>query len=87
MAFCRHGHGAVGNGVGKLCQGVPGAWGDYQQVEQLLGADGLYFFQGCQRFSAADAFCPGQEILRLPKSAVGFCRCRGKNRNDTVAGR
>ena len=70
MALRRHSHGGVGDAVGQLCQGISGAWGDHQRIQQLLGANWFHFRDGQQGISAADIRRGFQMLSRRSEASV-----------------
>ena len=41
VAFCRHGHRGVGDGMGELCQGISGEKNKQSNADFLMGS--MYF--------------------------------------------
>ena len=82
MRLAGQGHGGIRHAPGELCQGVAGAGGDDQQVQQLLWPDGLCVRQAAQCGPAADLLRPGNVFCRPAKARVQRGAGFGEDRND-----
>ena len=65
--------------MGELCQGISGAGGDDENVEQLLRPHRLHLGKGVQRRRAADGFRHDDMLPRRPEAAVNAVGGVGKN--------
>ena len=75
----RHGDAGVGDPVGQLSQCVSRAGGDDQQVQQLLGPDGLRLLDGGDDPVVADAHHLPHQVVGVPEPGVRRRRVLGHN--------
>lgn len=79
VAFRRHGHRGVGDGMGELCQRISGAGGDDEDVEQLLWPHRLHLGKGVQRRRAAMVSAMTICSRAVPEAAVNAISGVGEN--------
>ena len=84
VGLAGQGHSGVGNAAGQLCQGVAGAGGDNQQIQQLFGADGLRLGDAGDGPGAADLLRLGDKVRRLAEAAVDAAGRLGENGEDVL---
>ena len=71
----------VGNAAGQLAQGVSGAGGDDQQIQQLFGADGLCLSDGGNDPPVTNSLHLPHQLMGGSKAGVGGGGTFGYNRD------
>ena len=71
MGLGGHGHAGVGDPGGQLAQGVPRAGAEDEQVQQLLGADGLGGLHRGDDPVVADALHLPHQVVGVAEAGVG----------------
>ena len=72
--------------MGQLGQGISGAGGYHQSVQELFGTNGFHLGDGMQRRGAAELLCLADVAGSGPKAGVGFPARLGEDGDDLGVG-